>query len=79
MSEHSHGVLAIAEKPAQPPQQDESEPINQIVLENPVLQGKEAHRKLFDYRYHLEAPVFTGNENLEQLIQEFSDVVAVTQ
>jgi len=41
--------------------------------------GKEAHRELPDYRYRLKAPVFTGNENMEQFIQEFSDVVAVTQ
>jgi len=31
------------------------------------------------YRYKLEAPVFTGLEDVEQFIQEFSEVIAITQ
>jgi len=31
------------------------------------------------YRYRLQAPVFTGLEDVEQFIQEFSKVTAITQ
>jgi len=44
-----------------------------------VSRGKEAHGKLSVYRYLLKAPVFTGNEDVEQFIQEFRNMVAVTQ
>jgi len=31
------------------------------------------------YRYRLKAPVFTGSEDVEQFIQEFSEVIDITQ
>jgi len=31
------------------------------------------------YRYRLKAPVFTGLEDVEQFIQEFSEVIDITQ
>jgi len=31
------------------------------------------------YKYRLEAPVFTGLEDVEQFIREFNEVVAITQ
>jgi len=44
-----------------------------IAPEGPTLPGEEA------YRYRLKAPAFTGLEDVEQFIQEFSEVIDVTQ
>jgi len=44
-----------------------------IVLERLFQPEEEA------YRYRLEAPVFTGLEDVEQFIQEFNKVMAITQ
>jgi len=44
-----------------------------------VLGGEEAHRELPGDRYRLKAPVFTSNEDVEQCIQEFSDVAEFSQ
>jgi len=71
--------MAVVEELAQPPRQDEGEPADPIVLETSVRRGEEAHKGLSDDKYHLIAPVFTGNEDIEKFIQKFSDVVAVTQ
>jgi len=74
------GVPAMVEQPAQPLQQDRGEPVNNnFALENPVLRGEGAYRKLPGDRYSLKAPVFTSNEVVEQFIKEFIDVVEVTQ
>jgi len=79
MAEPNDGVPAVAERPVQTPQQDGGELADHNVLENPVPLGEEAHGRLSGNRYRLKGPVFTGNENVKQFIQEFSDVVAVTQ
>lgn len=44
-----------------------------ILLEGPTLQGEEA------YRYRLKAPTFTGLEDVERFIQEFKEVIDITQ
>jgi len=51
----------------------EGEPDIAVNPEAPVLQEEEA------YRYRLKAPVFTGLEDVEQFIQEFSEVIDITQ
>jgi len=51
----------------------EGEPDIAVAPDGPMLQGEEA------YRYRLKAPVFTGLEDVEQFIQEFSDVIDITQ
>jgi len=79
MADPENGVPGMAEEPAQPPWQEEGEPANGNGIENPVPPGEEAHREIPDYRYCLKAPIFMGIEDVEQFIQEFSDVVAVTQ
>jgi len=38
-----------------------------------MLQGEEADR------YRLQAPIFTGLEDIEQFIQKFNDVIDITQ
>jgi len=48
----------VAEGPVQPLQRNEEKPTNSVVWENPVPQGKDAHW------YRLEAPVFTGREDV---------------
>jgi len=73
MAELGTGVPAVVEGPVQPPLHNEGEPTNLVIREDPVPRGEEAHR------YHLKAPVFTGREDVEQFIQEISDVAAVTQ
>jgi len=44
-----------------------------VALERSIHPGEEA------YRYRLKVPVFTGLEDVEQFIQEFSNVIAITQ
>jgi len=51
---------------------------NNVVLMDPVIEERRAPRKVSADRYRLKAPTFTGKE-VEQLIQEFSDVMEVTQ
>jgi len=60
----------MAEGPAQ---RIEGELDITVAPEAPVLQEEEA------YRYRLKAPVFTGLEDVEQFIQEFSEVIDITQ
>jgi len=49
-------------------------PVNPVVIEE-----VRAPRKLNDDRYRLKAPTFTSGEEVEQFIQEFNDVMEVTQ
>jgi len=79
MAEPNREVPAVVEEPAQPLQQGDDEPVNNIVVANPRPRDEEAHRELPGNMYRLKAPVFTGNEDVEQFIQEFSDVAEVTQ
>jgi len=79
MEEPNDGAPVGAEGPAQPLQHDRGEPADRNVFENPVPRDEEAHRGSSGDRCRLKAPLFTGNENVEQFIQEFSDVVAITQ
>jgi len=51
----------------------DGEPAYAVAKGGPVLQGEQA------YRYRLKASTFMGWENVEQFIQEFSDVVDITQ
>jgi len=44
-----------------------------VAPEAPALQEEEA------YRYCLKVPVFTGLKDVEQFIQEFSEVIDITQ
>jgi len=57
----------------EPARHMEGEPDIAVASEGPVLQGEET------YRYHLKASTFTGLEDVEQFIQEFSDVIDITQ
>jgi len=44
-----------------------------------VLEEVRTPRELNEDRYWLKAPTFTGEEEVEQFIQEFNDVMEVTQ
>jgi len=46
---------------------------------NLVMEERRAPRELNEDRYRLKAPTFTVEEEVEQFIQEFSDVMEVTQ
>jgi len=70
---------AEGERLAEPPQPNEGEPAALDAHRNPITQGEEANRKLSGDKYRLKAPVFTGNEDVEQFIQEFGDVVGFSQ
>jgi len=56
-----------------PAQRIEGELDIAVAPEAPVLQEEEV------YRYRLKAPVFTGLEDVERFIQEFSEVIDITQ
>lgn len=79
MAEQNSGTPAVVEGLAQLLQQEAGEPVNNIILGNLVSRGNEAYRELPADRYRVKGPVFTGNEDVEQFIQKFSDVVEVTQ
>jgi len=51
----------------------EGEPEIVVNQGGPVWPREEA------YRYRLKAPTFAGQEDVEQFIQEFSDLVGITQ
>jgi len=61
------------------PQLTEGEHDDNVVPVNPVMEERRAPRELNEDRYWLKAPTFTGEEEVEQFIQEFSDVMEVTQ
>jgi len=61
------------------PQPIEGERDNNVVPRDPVIEKRGAHRELVADRYRLKSPTFTGNEEAEQFILEFSDVMEVTQ
>jgi len=63
MAEPGAGVPAVAEGPVQPSQHNEGELTDSVVWEDPVPRGEEAHR------YRLKASVFTGREDVKQIIQ----------
>jgi len=75
-------VAAVAEMATDnvglPPQLAEGERDNNVPM-NPVIEKRRAPRELIEDRYRLKAPTFTGKEEVEQFIQEFSDVMEVTQ
>jgi len=52
---------------------DDAMPVNHVVEERRVP------RELTEDRYRLKAPTFTGEEEVEQFIQEFCDVMDVAQ
>jgi len=54
-------------------QREEGERDNVIAPKGPSLPGEEA------YRYRLKVLVFMGFEDVEQFIQEFSELIDVTQ
>jgi len=62
-----------------PPWQTEGEHDDNVIPVNPVMEVEErrAPRELNEDRYRLKAPTFTGEEEVEQFIQEFSDVMEV--
>jgi len=50
-----------------------------IPIEPVVLEEVRAPRELNEDRYRLKAPIFSGDEAVEQFIQEFQDVMEVAQ
>jgi len=44
-----------------------------------VLEEMTVCRELYEDRYQLEAPTFTGEEEVEQFIQEFQEVIEIAQ
>jgi len=50
-----------------------------IPIEPVVLEEVRVPRELNEDRYRLKAPTFTGDETVEQFIQEFQDVMEVAQ
>jgi len=62
-----------------PPQPAEGEREDNVVLVNPVIEERRAPKEMNEDRYRLKAPTFTGEEEVEQFIEEFSDVMEVTQ
>jgi len=70
------GSLDGARRHAEPPQRGEGEPTDRNVLGDSLQQ--EVHAEVSSDRHRLKASDFTGNEDIEQFIQEFSDV-AITQ
>jgi len=60
--------------------QNEGEDDDVVIPVNPVvLEEVRVPRELDEDRYRLKAPTFTGEEEVEQFIQEFQDVMEVTQ
>jgi len=78
MAAPNNRALTIVEEPVPPLQQDKGELTGQIVPKSPVPWDEEAHKGLSGDRYRLKTPVCTCTEDVEQFIQELSDVVAVT-
>jgi len=66
-------------EPAKAANYNDGELTTLVVQNNPILRGEEADGELSGDRYYLKAPVFNGNEDVEQFIQEFSGVVIVSQ
>jgi len=62
-----------------PTRQTESEHDNNVVPANPVKEERRVSRELNEHRYRLKALTFTGEEKVEQFIQEFNDVMEVTK
>jgi len=64
-----------------PPQQTEGEHEDNVAPINFVIEVEEtrAPKDLNKDRYRLKAPTFTGEEEVEQFMQEFSDLMEVTQ
>jgi len=62
-----------------PRQLAEGELDNDAVFIDPAMEEKRTPRELGADRYRLKAPTFTGKEEVEQFIQEFSGVMEVTQ
>jgi len=50
-----------------------------IPVEPVVLEEVRVCRELYEDRYRLEAPTFTGEEEVEQFIQEFQEVLEIAQ
>jgi len=50
-----------------------------ILIEPVVLEEARVRRELYEDRYRLEAPAFTGEEAVEQFIQEFQEVMKIAQ
>jgi len=50
-----------------------------IPREPVVLDEVRVRRELYEDRYRLEAPTFTGEEEVEQFIQEFQEVLEIVQ
>jgi len=48
-------------------------------IEPVVLEAARVYRELYEDRYRLKAPAFTGEEAVEQFIQEFQDVMEIAQ
>jgi len=61
-----------------PRQLAEGECDNDAVFIDPAMEERRAPRELGADRYRLKAPTFTGEEEVEQFIQELSDVMEVT-
>jgi len=59
---------------------NEGEKDNVAIPEDPVvLEEVRVPRELNEVSYQLKAPTFTGEEAVEQFIQDFQDVIEVTQ
>jgi len=50
-----------------------------IPIKPVVLEEVRVHRELYEDRYRLKAPTFTGEEAVEQFIQEFQEVMEIAQ
>jgi len=50
-----------------------------VPIEPVMLEEIRVRRELYEDRYRLEAPVFTGEEAVEQFIQEFQEVMEVAR
>jgi len=50
-----------------------------ILIEPVVLEEARVRRELYEDRYRLKAPAFTGEEAVEQFIQEFQEVMEIAQ
>jgi len=50
-----------------------------IPIEPVVLEEVRVRRELYEDKYQLEAPIFTGEEAVEQFIQEFQEVMEIAQ
>jgi len=61
------------------PRRTEGKRDNNIVPMDHEVEERGAYRELDADRYHLKAPTFTGEEEVEQFIREFGDVMEVVQ